>query len=179
MSRHLFVVAVATLLASGVRLHAHTGPPFPIVSEQAAGGYRISVWTDPDTTDDGTPAGRFWVTLEMAGAAGTVPPETRATISIRPLDREGPARSTQAEPVNGSVANQYGALLMDHEGPFAVEVRVDGPAGQARVEGRVDATYDLRPSPAMLAVYLFPFVAIGALWVKALVRRRRPRRPLP
>ena len=33
---------------------AHDGPPYPIVSNQVLGAYRISVWTDPDTTDDGT-----------------------------------------------------------------------------------------------------------------------------
>ena len=62
---------------------------------------------------------------------------------------------------------------MDHEGPFGVHVGVDGPLGQAEVESKVDATYDLRPAPFLLAVYLFPFLAIGALWVKVLLRRRR------
>src|SRR4051812_31418996 len=33
-------------------LHAHSGPPFPIVTDQQAGAYRVTVWTDPDATDD-------------------------------------------------------------------------------------------------------------------------------
>ena len=67
---------------------------------------------------------------------------------------------------------------MDHEGPFGVQVTVDGPLGRARRrQPTVDATYDLRPAPALLAVYIFPFVAIGALWVKVLLRRRRAGAP--
>jgi hypothetical protein len=61
---------------------------------------------------------------------------------------------------------------MDHEGRFAVEVRIDGPLGGASVQSQVNATYDLRPPPGFMVLYLFPFVAIGALWMKVLLRRR-------
>jgi hypothetical protein len=177
MTRHLVLATIAALLAQ-VLLRAHSGPPFPIVSDRIAGAYRMSIWTDPDTPDDGTPAGRFWVTLDPASGTDAVPAGTRATVAIRPLDRAGETRAGQAEPVDGSLARQFIALVMDHEGPFAVRVTVDGPLGRAEVESQVDATYDLRPAPAMLAVYLFPFVAIGALWVKVLMRRRQHRRTL-
>jgi hypothetical protein len=40
------------------------------------------------------------------------------------------------------------------------------------VESEVDATYDLRPAPALLLLYLMPFVAVGLLWAKLLLRRR-------
>jgi hypothetical protein len=172
------VLTIAALLGYEGLVHAHSGPPFPIVSDSIAGAYRISIWTDPDTTDDGKPAGQFWVTLDVASGSGTVPAVTRATVAIRPLDREGQTRTGQTDPVNGSSARQFIALLMDHEGPFGVRVTVDGPLGRAEIESQVDATYDLRPAPAMLALYLFPFVAIGALWVKVLMRRRQPRPPV-
>jgi hypothetical protein len=58
-----------------------------------------------------------------------------------------------------------------------VRVTVDGPLGRADIESKVDATYDLRPARGLIALYLFPFVAVGALWAKVLLRRRRPRRP--
>lgn len=175
----IVLVAMVALVARQAILQAHSGPPFPIVSDRVVGAYRLSIWTDPDTTDDGPPAGQFWVTLDPASGTGTVPAGTRATVSIRPLDRDGPVRTGQADPVDGSSARQFVALLMDHEGPFSVHLTVDGPLGRAEVESQVDATYDLRPAPAMLAVYLFPFVAIGALWVKVLLRRRQLRRPRP
>jgi hypothetical protein len=62
--------------------------------------------------------------------------------------------------------------VMDHAGRFAVEVTIDGPAGPASVTAEVDATYDLRPPPIMLAVYALPFVLAGLLWIRLLVKRR-------
>ena len=163
-------ILVVLLLPRGVT--AHDGPPFPIVSNQISGPYSISIWTDPDTTDDGTPAGQFWVTLEVAGRAGEVPVGTTAAVSIAPRDRAGQTHEGKAAPVNGNINRQFVALLLDHEGRFAVRVTIDGPLGRATVESQVDATYDLRPGPASLVLYLLPFVAVGALWVKVLRRRR-------
>lgn len=161
-----------------IALDAHSGPPFPIVSDRIVSAYRISIWTDPDTTDDGQPGGQFWVTLDSASGSGTVPADTHATVAIRPLDRDGPVRTGRAEAVDGSAARQFVTLLLDHEGPFGVHVTVEGPMGRAEVESQVDATYDLRPAPAMLAVYMLPFVAVGAIWMRVLWRRRQQRRPL-
>ena len=61
---------------------------------------------------------------------------------------------------------------MDHEGRFRVRVTIAGPLGSAVRRRDVDATYDLRPPPAMIAVYLLPFLLVGFLWVKLLWRRR-------
>ena len=69
--------------------------------------------------------------------------------------------SARTEPVRGDVSNQFAAVVMDHEGRFAVEVTIDGPAGPATVTAEVDATYDLRPPPFMLAIYALPFVLAG------------------
>ena len=46
--------------------------------------------------------------------------------------------------VRGDVTNQFGAVVMDHEGPYAVRVEVDGPLGLAVVDAMVDA--DVRPA---------------------------------
>lgn len=178
MTRACLAVAGLTLagvLARGAIAHAHSGPPFPIVSNQVAGAYSISIWTDPDTTEDGKAAGQFWVLLEPASGARAIPPGTQVVVALRPLDRPGNVQTGQAQPVNGSVTRQFIALLMDHEGPFGVRVTVDGPLGHAEAGSQVTATYDLRPAPALIALYLFPFVAIGALWGKVLLRRRRGR----
>jgi len=113
MRRRLLLSLLAALLAREVIASAHSGPPFPIVSDRVAGAYRLSIWTDPDTTDDGTAAGQFWVTLDPANGTGEVPAGTHATVAIRPLDRDGPTRTGQATPVNGSIERQFIALLMD------------------------------------------------------------------
>jgi hypothetical protein len=171
------LVAIAALLGFGRVTDAHSGPPFPILSDRAAGPYSISIWTDPDTTDDGKPAGQFWVVLAAADGKSAIPAGTQASVAIRPLDREGPTREGRAEPVDGSMTRQFVALLMDHEGPFGVRVTVDGPLGRAAVDSQVNGTYDLRPAPALLALYLVPFVLVGGLWVKVLLHRRQRRRP--
>jgi hypothetical protein len=167
-------LAAAIALAAGMSpAYAHSGPPYPIVSDAVAGPYRISIWTDPDTTDDGTAGGQFWLAIEPADRAASLSPDTRATISIVPLDRRGPARSARTAPVAGDVARQFVAVVMDHEGRFAVRAAVEGPLGPAIVNAEVEATYDLRPAPIMVVVYVMPFVLIGVLWVRLLIARRR------
>jgi hypothetical protein len=154
---------------------AHSGPPYPVIANQTSGAYRVSLWTDPDATDDRTPGGQFWVVIEPA-RADALPPATRARVAIRPLDRDQPFVEAPAAPVDGNVSRQYAALRMDHEGPFGVRVVVDGPWGVSTLETKVDATYDLRPPLPLLAIYLLPFLAVGFLWVMRLIRRRRARR---
>ena len=164
------LVLLVTALGAG-RAAAHAGPPFPIVSDQPAGPYTISIWTDPDATDDGTPGGQFWVIVSMQDDSG-VPGDTRVRVAITPLDREGPPHEGAAAPVDGLVSRQFIALLMDHEGPFAVRASIASSKGTAVVDSQVDATYDLRPPAIMLVLYLAPFLVVAVLWVKLLVRRR-------
>jgi hypothetical protein len=170
-----FMTLVSTLLCASSTLHAHDGPPFPILSNQTAGPYVVSIWTDPDTTDDGSAGGQFWVTLARAGVAGDIPDQTRATVAIKAARRAGPEIVGIASPVRGNVGNQFAALAMDHEGRFAVRVTVEGPLGAATVDAEVDATYDLRPAPYLLVLYLVPFVLVGVLWGQLLLRRRMAR----
>jgi hypothetical protein len=170
-----FVAALA-LVTAGTVLRAHSGPPFPIVTDAVRGPYTISIWTDPDATGDGTPGGQFWIVLAPSATGATLPADTRATISVRPAAPPSPSRSathsTRTAPVRGDITNQFGAVLMDHEGPYAVEVEVTGPLGPATMNAMVDATYDLRPPPYMLIWYLFPFLLVGFLWTRLILRRR-------
>lgn len=165
-------VAMAWVMFSACTISAHSGPPYPVVSDQAAGPYVVSVWTDPDATDDGTPGGQFWVVLQTT-RGGQLPPSTRASVAVRGIDSPASAQQAVAAPVRGDIANQFAAVVMDQEGPYAVLVTVTGPLGMAVVKARAEATYDLRPAPYMLAWYLLPFVVAGLLWGRLLVRRRR------
>lgn len=165
-------LAAAIVLAAPLALLAHDGPPFPILSDHIAGPYLLSVWTDPDTTDDGSAGGQFWVQVRPAAKGRDLPRETRATVTIRAVDRQSAERSAQGAPVRGDVTNQFAALTMDHEGRFAVRVTLEGPLGTATADATVDATYDTRPAPALLVLYLVPFVLVGVLWARLLARRR-------
>jgi hypothetical protein len=166
---------LATLVASATAAYAHDGPPYPIVSDQVVGAYLVSIWTDPDATDDGGAEGKFWVVLDAGRRGQPVPAGTRAHVALRPLDGRGAADAGEAAPVNGNPSRQYVALVMDHEGPFEVRVAVDGPLGRIDVTATAEATYDLRPAPALLVVYAAPFVGLGLLWIKILRARRRAR----
>ena len=170
-SRLPLCLGIAALAWAGVRLGAHSGPPFPIVSDGIAGPYEVSLWTDPDATDDGSPGGQFWVVIAMADGSAP-PPDTSALVTIRPLDRPGAEQSIRATPVGGNVSRQFAALVMDHEGPFAVRAEIRSARGTARVDATADATYDLRPPRVLLVLYLLPFVAVGVLWLKLLRSRR-------
>lgn len=168
---------LATLIGAGVltasAASAHEGPPYPIVSNQLLGRYRISVWTDPDTTDDGSAGGQFWVMIDPARAGDSVPPDVQAVVTIRPLDRDGSPLSAQAAPVNQDPSRQFATLVMDHEGRFAVHVDVASAAERVSTDAEVQATYDLRPTRFVLVIYLIPFLLVGFLWTTLLVRRRR------
>jgi hypothetical protein len=129
MTRRVRVAAVIVgVMTTGAAVCAHSGPPYPIVSNQIAGAYEVSLWTDPDTTDDGSAAGKFWVMMNPARKGIVLAPDTRVN---------------------------------------------EGPLGPADVEAAVDATYDLRPRPIVLALALMPFLLVGFLWVKLLLRRRK------
>jgi hypothetical protein len=170
------VVAIGVMLGAGVP-GAHSGPPFPIVSNQTVGPYLVSVWADPDSTDDGSAGGRFWVTFAPRDVASP-PPETRVTVTVTPSDGASAARTALAAPLTDS-SHRFAAVVMDREGRFRVRVDVDGPLGQAHVEADVEATYDLRPPAAMIVLYLVPFLLVGFLWVKLLLRRRSPKCRVP
>jgi hypothetical protein len=171
MSRSGWLAVGLGILALSDSVGAHSGPPFPIVTTRGVGPYEVSVWADPDTTDDGGAGGQFWVTLKGAGG-GSVPANTRARIAIRPVEG-GSIVSATTKPENGEVSRQFVALLMDHEGKYHVRVDIDGGLGPALVEADVDATYDLRPPRPLLFLYLAPFVLAAFLWIKLLLRRRK------
>lgn len=179
MTRTVAAVAVTAILGPLAPVaRAHDGPPYPIVSDRVVGPYRLSIWTDPDTTDDGTAGGQFWVRLSPERSGAALPGDTRAAVGVRPVGRAGPERHADAAPVRGDVTNQFAAVLMDHEGRFAVHVTVRGALGNATVDAEVDATYDLRPPAYLLALYLAPFIAVGVLWGRLMLRRRQTRPPM-
>ena len=175
MTRALAIALVTAIVLSSRILDAHSGPPYPIVSDQAAGAYIVSIWTDPDTTDDGSAGGQFWVRVHPASKKQPLPENTRASVTITPVNREGRVRSASASPVRQDITNQFAAVVMDSEGPFAVTVNIDGPLGSATVTASVEATYNLRPPRWLFAVYLLPFVLAGLLWGRLLIRRRASR----
>lgn len=172
MMRQIFLTCCAAIAAQALT-QAHSGPPYPILSNARVGPLAVSLWTDPDATDDGSAAGQFWVVF--AGDAGRAADlaAVRVAVAIAPLDRSGPRHEGVAGAVNGDPARRFVALPMDHEGPFRVQVTIGGPEAADTLTAQVDATYDLRPPRWLIAVYLLPFVLAGSLWAMLMRRRRQ------
>jgi hypothetical protein len=160
------------MMVSGVSLLAHNGPPYPIVSNRIAGNYEVSLWADPDASDDGSAGGRFWATVNTARRGDPLPPDTEVNISIWPVDRPASVRTARAAPVEHEPSRWFVALVIDHEARYGVRAAIDGPLGPAEVEAVVDAAYDQRPRPLTIVFFILPFLLIGFVWVKLILMRR-------
>ena len=159
---------IVAMLAGPAAAFAHQGPPFPILVDQPAAGYLVSVWADPDIGD-----AQFFIIVETPDGD---PPA------------EAPHVSTWAEPVSGRLqrvryettqqtlrnqvqfeANPY----FDQRDTWTVGFRLTAPGGQSG-----ELTTEIESTPPGygqwdLAIYLFPFLLLAVLWIAAVVRRRR------
>lgn len=162
-------------VSSAVRADAHNGPPYPVVTDRPVGNYVISLWADPDATDDGDADGRFWVVVNPSNNSSALPRETTVQVSIWPIAHRDAILTAVAKPDEREPTRRTAAFVIDHEGKFGVRADVAGPLGPAQLETTVDAEYDARPRPWLTAVFALPFVLIGFVWLKLLWRRHGPR----
>lgn len=165
------VLAVSAMLVTCAPLFAHNGPPFPVVTDRLVGNYVISLWADPDASDDGEKDGRFWVVVNPAVKAATLPADTVVQIAIWPLERRDAIRTETADADEREPARRLATFAIDHEGKYGVKATVAGSLGPAGIDSVVDAEYDARPRPFLIAVFALPFVLIGFVYLKLLVRR--------
>jgi hypothetical protein len=165
-------VAVAAVLAAGcsIEVRAHEGPPYPIVVDSRTGPCVVSVWGDPDV---GT--GTFFIILEPR-EGGELPEEISVSLGIQPVSNWQPEELHPAskEAVKGRV--QYKA-----EVPFPTEElwRIRLVLATSQGDGEITADVEVTP-PGYgrwdLLLYVFPFVAIGLLWLRAMLRGRISRK---
>lgn len=159
--------ALALALVCAASAAAHDGPPYAILVDKSLGPSVASVWADPDV---GT--GTFFVILEPAPGT-SLPEDIKVEITVRPLDGHAAetVHAAAREAVRGRV--QFMAEIpFDAEGPWHVRVRLQSPSGG----GEIDTDVEVTP-PGLgrwdLLIYLFPFLLVGALWLRAVTRRRR------
>jgi hypothetical protein len=149
---------------------AHEGPPFPLFVDQKIDGYLVSVWTDPDVG-----AALFFVIVSSEDSA-ELPADLRVQIGVQPVSGRLSETFYAAERENLQQQIQYRAEVhFDAEELWRVRVRLESAQGNAETIATVQAT---PPGYGRwdLLLYLFPFLAIGALWTIALIRRIRRRR---
>lgn len=170
--RGLLRLAACLLCAWPVRAHAHDGPPYAILVDQRAGPCVVSVWADPDV---GT--GTFFIILEPP-PDGAIPDDLNITLAAQPASGRLPETRYAAAREGLSRRVQYKAeVQFDAEEVWRVRVLLDSARGGGELSTEVEVT-----PPGLgrwdVPFYLFPFVAVGALWVRALLYRRKNRLPL-
>jgi hypothetical protein len=160
--KRLALLVLLLLPVAPAALNAHAGPPFPIVVDQPVGPWKVSLWTDPDI---GT--GVVFVILDGPSQPRSV------RVSARPVDGGLPEAiyETERQGRPGD-ARYFTKVKLDHGGMWRLQATIDAPQGGS-VAAEVEATPDGVLGPWELGLYLLPFLAVGFLWGKAVLRRRR------
>lgn len=176
MRRTLWILLL-TLSAAGLLpapAGAHAGPPFPILVDQRIGPWKVSLWTDPDI---GT--GVAFVILETPDGQTPGPLPTAVRVSAQPVDGGLAEVSYTAKPKGRAEdRNYFTEVRFDHGGMWRLRVTLDGPDGGSAA-AEVEATPDGLLGPGELLLYAAPFLAVGFLWIKAVLRRRKSAPPAP
>ena len=148
---------------------AHEGPPFPIVMDRPVADYLVSVWADPDIGES-----RFFVVIEQAGGNGPPPVTPSVSLWVEPID--GRLDRVTYDATQQDLRNQlqfFASPYFDQRDRWRVGVQL---AVAGRPTEEVTAQVESTP-PGWgawdLAIYLFPFLLFGGLWVVASVRHRR------
>lgn len=154
--------------------HAHLGPPFPVITDQPIPGYKVTVLTNPDTTQ----AIAYVVLEPVIGVKGPVP--AKVEVWIEPVDRHT-ARSTYPCAKEFSRESQRFVTQpnFDAVGRWYLGANLQFADGTSyRFITNVDAT---PPGIGRLGLVLFalPLVGFGLLFVAVLRRRKRLRRRPP
>jgi hypothetical protein len=159
----------AAVVLTGLRTaSAHEGPPFPIILDEPLAGYVVSVWADPDIGE-----ARFFIIVEtpQGGMPENVP---QVSLWVEPVD--GRLERVTYETERESLKNQMqfaAAPYFDQRDMWTVGIEVAPPEGQAETTTTEVESTPPGYGPWDLAIYLFPFLLLGGLWVYAIVRRVR------
>jgi hypothetical protein len=162
MSRTLPLIIVLLLARTAT---AHEGPPFPLFVDQKIDRYVVSLWSDPDVGD-----ALFFVIV-----SGEPPPDLQVQLGAQPVSGRLPEAFYTAQPEQVSGQVQYRALVhFDAEETWRVRVRLQSSQGNAETITTVEAT---PPGYGRwdLLIYLSPFLAVGALWAIAMIRKTKRR----
>ncbi len=167
VNRPSLLVLMLVLLFLPTVTMAHDGPPIAITVDQQVGPYKLSVWGDPDVGD-----GTFFI-IPTASADAPLPADLKFQIGVQPVSgRLGEVMySTEREKLRDQ--DQYkGVVKFDAQEMWRVRVLVDSSKGSGEAIFTVEAT---PPGYGKwdLLIYFLPFLAIGSLWVLAIVRKRR------
>ena len=151
---------------------AHEGPPYPILVDRPAGPVLLSVWADPDV---GT--GTYHVYLEPLAEDRPLPAGCAVEIRVQPRSGRLPERGHRAEPlrIDEDRHHYVGEVQFDAQEWWRTRILVACGAERGEAATEVEVTPPGQGPVLDFVLYLFPFVAVAVIVVRALVARRRPK----
>jgi hypothetical protein len=158
------VLAAAFILVWHAGASAHEGPPFPLFVDKSLGPYVVSVWADPDV---GT--GTFIIVPGLP-QGGALPDEVKVQVCVRPASNRLNEACYTAE---RDRAQYKIAVPFESREIWCVRIVLQSSLGNG------EATTDVEVTPPGLGrwdllLYLFPFIAIGFIWLRAMLKGRSP-----
>ena len=165
-------LTVYLILCIAVSAAAHDGPPFPIIEDQNVGPCIVSVWTDPDIGE-----GSFFV-ITQPPPNSSLPDDLTVQVAVQPISGRLPEATYTAERENLQGQVQYKAMVnFDVQELWRVRVTLKSSQGNGETTATVEPTPDGLGRWDLL-IYLLPFVAIGFIWLRAfLTKRKQPQPP--
>jgi hypothetical protein len=164
------LLGLGLVLLCSVEVSAHEGPPYPLIVDQTAGPYVVSVWGDPDVG-----IGTFFVILEPPEGSA-LPDDIRVELGVQPTNERLAEAHYSAARDGARDRVQYKAEVpFDREELWRVRLILQSSHGSAELGIDVEVT---PPGYGRwdLLLYLFPFLAIGLLWLRAVLRGRSRKR---
>jgi hypothetical protein len=145
---------------------AHNGPPFPIITDQPVGPCIISVWADPNVG-----IGTFFVIVNPP-SGGSIPSDLTVQVGVQPVSGRLAEAVYNADRDNLRGQVQFKSVIpFDAQEFWKIRVRLQSIAGNGETTTTVEVTPVGLGRWDML-FYLSPFLAVGLLWLVAVVRKR-------
>jgi hypothetical protein len=164
------IVAILLMTFLSVSARAHNGPPFPIITDQRVGPCIVSLWIHPDI---GTSP--IFVLVDPA-PGGAIPKDLKIEIGIQPVS------GRLAEVMYpATISDQRGQLeyktdvQFDQQELWKVRLILTSSMGGGESLAKVEAT-PVGYGRWDLLLFALPFLAVGFLWFKVMVKRRHQKK---
>lgn len=162
-TRRAIAAALLTCTLSGVA-RGHDGPPYPVVVDRPFAGQSLSIWADPDVG-----IGTFYIYVEPAESAA----ETMLPLKLHAVPHNPRWTESRAEVKRASKNDAYqliGEIAFEARGTWTVEFTHPSSGEEFALE--IEVTPPGSFGPVDILWFAFPFLAIGFLWVKGMLRQR-------
>ena len=90
----------------------------PVVTDRPVGNYIVSLWADPDASDEGDADGRFWVVVNPAAKGASLPADTVVRISIWLAERPDSIHTETATADGQEISRRAAAFAISREGKY-------------------------------------------------------------